>query len=64
MYGETGEKINNVNLPLNPRYSYDVQKCVIEKYLEFYARRYGLDAKIMRITNPYGWGRIAGRLKD
>lgn len=63
VYGETGEKINNVHSSLNPRCSYGVQKCVIEKYLEFYARRYGLDAKIMRITNPYGWGQDSKKLQ-
>lgn len=56
VYGETGDKINTVESPLNPKCSYGVQKCVIEKYLEFYARRYGMNVKIMRITNPYGWG--------
>lgn len=63
VYGETGEKINNVHSLLNPRCSYGVQKCVIEKYLEFYARRYGLDVKIMRITNPYGWGQDSNKIQ-
>lgn len=56
VYGETGDRVNTVKSPLNPKCSYGVQKCVIEKYLEFYARRYDINVKIMRITNPYGWG--------
>lgn len=56
VYGETGDRVNTVESPLNPKCSYGVQKCVIEKYLEFYARRYDINVKIMRITNPYGWG--------
>ncbi|MDD3569491.1 MAG: NAD-dependent epimerase/dehydratase family protein [Lachnospiraceae bacterium] len=56
VYGETGEKENFVNDKLTPQCSYGVQKKVIEGYLEFYGKFYGLNYKIMRITNPYGVG--------
>src|SRR5699024_2167273 len=35
---------------------YGVQKKIIETYLEFYGLRYGINYKIMRISNPYGVG--------
>jgi UDP-glucose 4-epimerase len=63
VYGETGNKVNKVTSSLNPRCSYGVQKCVIETYLKFYALRYGLNVKIMRITNPYGWGQDSKKLQ-
>lgn len=56
VYGETGEKINNIHSSLNPHCSYGVQKVVIEEYLKFYGLRYGLDYRIVRISNPYGLG--------
>lgn len=56
VYGETGNRINSVTSVLKPKCSYGVQKCVIEQYLSFYAQKYGIKAKIVRITNPYGWG--------
>lgn len=40
--------------PLCPQCGYGVQKAVIEMYMQFYARRYGLDCRIARISNPYG----------
>ncbi len=63
VYGETGDLINSVSAPLNPRCGYGVQKCVIEKYLLFYALRYGLNIKIMRVTNPYGWGQDTNKMQ-
>lgn len=56
VYGETGERLNNIEYPLHPICSYGVQKKVIETYLEFYGIRYGINYKIARITNPYGIG--------
>lgn len=56
IYGETGESINDTSSLLNPFCSYGVQKAIIEMYLKFYGVRYGLDYKIMRISNPYGIG--------
>ena len=56
VYGETGETINTYNSPLNPICSYGVLKQIMENYINFYNLRYGINHKIMRITNPYGWG--------
>lgn len=63
IYGETGEHINQVSDNLEPICSYGVQKLVIEKYLEFYGRKYGLDYRILRITNPYGWGQDSNKVQ-
>ncbi|WP_455631185.1 NAD-dependent epimerase/dehydratase family protein [Megamonas sp.] len=40
--------------PTDPISSYGIHKLMIEKYLEFYYRMYGLDYTILRIANPYG----------
>lgn len=56
IYGETGDHINKVGDELHPICGYGVQKKVIESYLEFYGLRYGINYKIMRISNPYGIG--------
>ena len=55
-YGETGDKINETYSLSDPCCSYGVQKAVIESYIRFYGKRYGMDYRIMRISNPYGWG--------
>lgn len=56
IYGETGNHVNEIGDGLNPICGYGVQKKVIESYLEFYGLRYGINYKIMRISNPYGIG--------
>ena len=56
VYGETDGHYNKVTDPLNPICSYGVQKKVIESYLEFYGLYYGINYKIVRISNPYGIG--------
>lgn len=63
VYGETGNRINSINAALNPKCSYGVQKCVIEQYLSFYSQKYGIKAKIVRITNPYGWGQDKNKMQ-
>ena len=63
VYGETGDNINTISSPLHPQCSYGVHKKVIESYLDFYHLRYGINHKIMRITNPYGWGQDARRVQ-
>jgi UDP-glucose 4-epimerase len=48
--------------PTNPISSHGISKLTIEKYLEFYNYHYGLDCKILRLSNPYGPGQdIKGR---
>lgn len=56
VYGDSGEHKNQVGDALHPICSYGVQKKVIEAYLEFYGLRYGINYKVMRISNPYGIG--------
>lgn len=40
--------------PTEPRVSYGVTKLAIEKYLLLYQQHYGVNAKILRVANPYG----------
>lgn len=63
VYGETGNRVNTVSSPLHPQCAYGVHKKVIESYLDFYHLRYGINHKIMRITNPYGWGQDVHRVQ-
>ena len=48
------------NLPLKeddvktPICSYGIQKLMIEKYIQLYHHMYGLDYRIVRLSNPYG----------
>ncbi len=61
VYGDTGERINNIGSPLNPICSYGLQKELIESCIAFYARVYKFNYKIMRIANPYGVGQDAAK---
>jgi UDP-glucose 4-epimerase len=46
----------------NPISSHGIHKLTIEKYLQLYQYQYGLDCKILRLSNPYGPGQsITGR---
>ncbi len=46
----------------NPISYYAAQKISLEYYINLYAQQYGLDCKILRISNPYGPGQnIYGR---
>jgi UDP-glucose 4-epimerase len=48
--------------PTNPISSHGISKLAIEKYLEFYKYHYGIDCKILRLSNPYGPGQdVKGR---
>jgi UDP-glucose 4-epimerase len=42
--------------PLEPIVAYGVSKVAAEKYLHLYHYLYGIDARIARISNPYGAG--------
>lgn len=44
----------NEDTPTNPITSYGVQKLTIEKLLYLYHHMYGLDYRIIRLSNPYG----------
>ncbi|CAG0979566.1 UDP-glucose 4-epimerase [Anaerolineales bacterium] len=46
----------------DPISSHGIHKLTIEKYLQLYKYQYGLDCKIMRLSNPYGPGQnLTGR---
>lgn len=48
--------------PTDPISSHGIHKLTIEKYLHLYKYQYGLDCKIMRLSNPYGPGQnLTGR---
>lgn len=55
VYGETGSHINQIDDQLNPICSYGVQKKVIEAYIDFYGLKYGMEYRIARMANPYGF---------
>ena len=63
VYGETGDIMNSTSSCLNPRCGYGVLKKVTESYLQFYNLRYGINHRIMRITNPYGWGQNKNKVQ-
>ena len=44
------------NVLPNPISSHGIQKLTIEHYLHLYAHTFGLDCKIIRLSNPYGKG--------
>jgi len=46
----------------DPISSHGIHKLTIEKYIQLYKYQYGLDCKIVRLSNPYGMGQnIFGR---
>lgn len=54
VYGKETECPLNEKTPTNPITSYGVQKVTIEKLLYLYNYMYGLDYRVIRLTNPYG----------
>ena len=54
VYGKESKCPLNENTPTNPITSYGIQKITIEKLLYLYNYMYGLDYRIIRLTNPYG----------
>ena len=56
VYGEGDEMPHKTCDDLRPICGYGMQKKTIESYIEFYGSRYGIDYKILRISNPYGVG--------
>lgn len=54
VYGKEANCPLNEKTPTNPITSYGVQKVTIEKLLYLYNYMYGLDYRIIRLTNPYG----------
>ena len=54
VYGKESRCPLNEKTPTNPITSYGIQKVTIEKLLYLYNYMYGLDYRIIRLTNPYG----------
>ena len=54
VYGKESKCPLNEETPTNPITSYGIQKISIEKLLYLYYYMYGLDYRIIRLTNPYG----------
>ncbi len=54
VYGKESKCPLNENTPTNPITSYGIQKITIEKLLYLYNYMYGLDYRIIRLSNPYG----------
>ncbi|MCJ8142808.1 NAD-dependent epimerase/dehydratase family protein [Ancylobacter sp. A5.8] len=47
--------------PLNPLNAYGAGKATAELYITAYARQYGLDCRVARLSNPYGAGQNLAR---
>ncbi len=56
VYGRLRETPVREDHPLDPITAYGVSKLAAEKYIGFYRASRGLDARIARISNPYGIG--------
>ena len=54
VYGKEAECPLDESTPTNPITSYGVQKITIEKLLYLYYCMYGLDYRVVRLSNPYG----------
>lgn len=54
VYGKVKSGLISEDHPTDPISSYGMQKLVIEKYLNLYHELYGLDYRIVRLSNPYG----------
>lgn len=54
VYGKECSCPLNENVPTNPINSYGIQKVTIEKLLYLYHYVYGLDYRVVRLSNPYG----------
>lgn len=54
VYGKEAKSPLSEKTPTNPISSYGVQKITIEKLLYLYNYMYGLDYRIIRLSNPYG----------
>lgn len=54
VYGKEETCPLSEKMPTNPITSYGVQKVTIEKLLYLYNYMYGLDYRIIRLSNPYG----------
>jgi len=56
VYGEVSDFPIKEGMPTNPICSYGITKLMLEKYILFLSRMYGVGYLIYRISNSYGWG--------
>lgn len=56
VYGQQDSMPIRETAATDPISSHGIQKLTIEKYFQLYKYEYGLDCKIMRLSNPYGIG--------
>lgn len=54
VYGDRQGSAHTTDEVREPICGYGMQKMVIEDYLSFYNRRYGMDCRVVRLSNPYG----------
>jgi UDP-glucose 4-epimerase len=45
----------------SPICGYGIHKLAIEKYLHLYSHQFGLDYRVLRVSNPYGIGQVSER---
>jgi UDP-glucose 4-epimerase len=63
VYGEAETLPVPEHHPLRPRTAYGVSKVAVEHYALLYRRLWGVDARIVRLSNPFGPGQdIKGQL--
>jgi UDP-glucose 4-epimerase len=63
VYGEAETLPLPEHHPLRPKTAYGVSKTAAEHYALLYRRLWGVDARVVRLSNPYGPGQdIAGQL--
>lgn len=56
VYGPTGREPIHEDHPTNPISAHGVSKLAVEKYLEIFRRKYGMQYRVARGGNPYGEG--------
>ena len=56
VYGVSRELPIAETAATDPISSHGIHKLTIEKYASLYQYKHGLDCKIARLSNPYGWG--------
>ena len=54
IYGVPKKTPTPEDAPLNPISAYGISKLAIEKYLALYEHLYGLEYRILRVSNPFG----------
>ena len=53
VYGDS-KTVNTISSPIAPLCGYGVQKVMIEQYLALYRHYHDFNAKVIRLSNPYG----------